>query len=341
MKKGLISVIKNEGSNNYLIWKHPIEDFYNKSVLIVSEAECALFYNEGIIEKIFDSGKYMLGSANIPISTDIIKKFTAGKSPFHCKIFFISKTEKLDIKWGTSSPIRVEDSKYHFIVSIVSNGSYSFRIKEPKKLIVKLLNTNIEKVSFLEIGAIFRDYFGAAIREILHSVLLKEQITIYQIESQLREISQMVYREIKPLFEEYGMELTRFIVNEIVPSGSDHNYDAISKAYADSAVVRIQGADFERITTAEAMINASKNEGVNGAPIGLTTGLIVGNMVGQKMSKREKICSMCGQINIAEATYCCNCGQLIANQEIICSKCGNANQSNSTFCCNCGNRLKP
>ena len=45
--KGLASVIKYEGDNQTLVWKHPIEDFNLGSQLIVHESQEAVFFRDG------------------------------------------------------------------------------------------------------------------------------------------------------------------------------------------------------------------------------------------------------------------------------------------------------
>ena len=62
----IISVIKNEGPVDYLVWKNPIEDFTTKSQLIVSESEEALFIYEGVIQEIYTAGRYELTTGNTP-----------------------------------------------------------------------------------------------------------------------------------------------------------------------------------------------------------------------------------------------------------------------------------
>ena len=46
-KDGLASIIKYEGDNETLAWKHPIEDFNLGSQLIVHESQEAIFFRDG------------------------------------------------------------------------------------------------------------------------------------------------------------------------------------------------------------------------------------------------------------------------------------------------------
>lgn len=44
---GLASIIKYEGDNETLVWKHPIEDFNMGSQLIVHKSQDAIFFRDG------------------------------------------------------------------------------------------------------------------------------------------------------------------------------------------------------------------------------------------------------------------------------------------------------
>ena len=318
------------------MWKHPTEDFYNNSVLIVSESENAMFYNQGIIEKIYSAGKYDLTTSCFPISETILKKFTAGKSPFHCKLFFVNMTEKIDLKWGTSSPIQIKDPEYNFIVGIKSNGTYSLVIKEPKKFIVKLIGTNVQCLKFEEVGTLFRDYFGMKIREFLHEIISSEGISIFEIESKLSNLSEKIAQKLNLFSLEYGLEVKKFSISEITIPQDDPNYAIINSAYAKKASIGIQGENFEKATKAEALVNFSKNEGIGGVGV-ISAGLVLDSF--SKSHNNSSYCKFCGQSILSNAKFCSCCGHEVANY-IFCSKCGNKNDNESRFCSKCGNELR-
>ena len=57
---GLASIIKYEGDNETLVWKHPIEDFNMGSQLIVHESQEAIFFRDGQALDLFGPGRYTL-----------------------------------------------------------------------------------------------------------------------------------------------------------------------------------------------------------------------------------------------------------------------------------------
>ena len=54
---------------------------------------------------------------------------------------------------------------------------------------------------------------------------------------------------------------------------------------------------------------------------------------------RIKKCSECGTENLANATYCNECGSPLDNTINICPKCGEENRDKAKFCMSCGARL--
>ena len=66
-KDGLASIIKYEGDNDTLIWKHPIEDFNYGSQLIVHESQEAIFFRDGQALDLFGPGRYTLETQQLPL----------------------------------------------------------------------------------------------------------------------------------------------------------------------------------------------------------------------------------------------------------------------------------
>lgn len=54
-----------------------------------------------------------------------------------------------------------------------------------------------------------------------------------------------------------------------------------------------------------------------------------------------KICKNCGEINLNDAEYCCNCGKsaFVFSEEVTCPVCGAGNDKSYTHCTNCGSPL--
>lgn len=72
-KDGLASIIKYEGDNETLVWKHPIEDFNLGSQLIVHESQEAIFFRDGQALDLFGAGRYTLETQQLPLLEKLYK----------------------------------------------------------------------------------------------------------------------------------------------------------------------------------------------------------------------------------------------------------------------------
>ena len=89
----LIDVIKYEGGNNVLVWKHPKEDFNTSAQLIVHESQEAVVFKDGIALGPYSAGKHTLETENIPGIRRLVGLVTGGVSPNHCEVYFINKAD--------------------------------------------------------------------------------------------------------------------------------------------------------------------------------------------------------------------------------------------------------
>ena len=137
----IAEVIKYEGDNSTFIWKHPLEDFNSLTQLVVHESQEAIFMMNGQALDLFGPGRYTLETQNIPLISKYINKTTGDKTPFHCEVYFINKTEQMAIKWGTNSKVQFMEPTYNFPISIGASGEMSLRAEDSRKLLVKLVGT--------------------------------------------------------------------------------------------------------------------------------------------------------------------------------------------------------
>lgn len=114
-------VIKYEGDNETFVWKHPLEDFNATTQLIVHESQEAIFFMNGQAFDLFGAGRYTLETQNIPLIGKLLNRATGDKTPFHCEVYFINKTEQMSIKWGTDSKVQYVDPTYGFPIRIAKN----------------------------------------------------------------------------------------------------------------------------------------------------------------------------------------------------------------------------
>ena len=118
----IADIIKYEGDNSTFIWKHPNEDFNSLTQLIVHDSQEAVFMLNGEVLDVFGAGRYTLETQNIPKLGKILNRAVGDKTPFHCEVYFINKTEQMSIKWGTDSRVEFVEPTYGFPLSIGASG---------------------------------------------------------------------------------------------------------------------------------------------------------------------------------------------------------------------------
>ena len=107
--------------------------------LTVTDGEWAVFFRDGKALEVFDSGRHILTTQNIPVLTKFVTQFGYGpKSPFRSNVIFVSKKLFPDLKWGTSDPIVFRDPEINMI-RLRAFGTQSIRVKDPLILLNNLV----------------------------------------------------------------------------------------------------------------------------------------------------------------------------------------------------------
>lgn len=239
----IAEVIKYEGDNSTFIWKHPLEDFNSLTQLIVHESQEAIFMMNGQALDLFGLGRYTLETQNIPLISKYINKTTGDKTPFHCEVYFINKTEQMAIKWGTDSKVKFMEPTYNFPIYIGASGEMSLRAEDSRKLLVKLVGTE----NFLgqdNLVRYFRAFLMTRVKSYIAQVIREQKISIFEIDEHINDMSAALLKMLKPDFEDYGISLERFFVTTIVKPDGDSTYENFKslhfRQYADIAEAKIR-----------------------------------------------------------------------------------------------------
>ncbi len=229
----LIDVIKSNSDNQTLIWKVPEEDFNTGSNLIVEESQEAILFLNGQVLDTFGPGKYSLKTQNIPLLNKIINIPTDGVSPFHCKVYYVNKTEQMNIPWGTDSKFIYSDPNYNnYPFELGASGKFSLRVGNSRKLLLKLVGTEF----YPEQGKL-SDYFKPLImmqvKLLLPHILQDMKIPIFFIDQYLIDFSENLQAQLFSYFDDYGIKLTNFYITQLVKPESDPVYTGLRKILGD------------------------------------------------------------------------------------------------------------
>ena len=188
----IAEIIKYEGDNSTFIWKHPSEDFNSLTQLIVHESQEAIFFMNGQALDLFGPGRYTLETQNLPKIGKYLNRTTNGETPFHCEVYFINKTEQMNIKWGTDSKVQYIEPTYGFPISIGASGEMSLRAEDSRKLLLKLVGTE-NYLGQQQLISFFRSFLMTRVKTYIAQYMKNNAVSVFEIDEHLSIFSETCY----------------------------------------------------------------------------------------------------------------------------------------------------
>jgi membrane protease subunit (stomatin/prohibitin family) len=270
-----IEVIEwTDPTNDTMVYRFPVANNEIKmgAKLTVREGQAAIFVNEGKIADVFGPGLYTLTTQNMPVLT-MLRSWPHGfNSPFKAEVYFVSTRQFTDLKWGTSNPIPMRDTDFG-IVRIRAFGSYAIRIADPSRFMREIVGTD---------GLFQTDEIKGQLRDLVvtefTTTLGELKVPVLDLASNYRQMSQTIQATLQTHFNEYGLDITRFLIENIsVPPEVE---EAIDRRSSMGAVgVR----DYATFQAANAMEIGAGNPGGGGSPAADMMQMMAGMTMGQKM----------------------------------------------------------
>lgn len=270
-------VLQFEGPIDSLVWKNPIEDFNTTSVLVVDETHEALLVVNGNACDLFGPGRHTLETPNIPLVKRIINIPTDGKTSFPCKVFFINKVHQMDLTWGIPGEITLNDPVYDIFLHVGMCGNMNFQVMDSRKFMLKM-------VGFRDVfdaeGMVskFRGIIKQYVKSYISKIMNVGKVSYFDMNENLFEISEVVREQLRPLFEDYGIDVLQFNIESItVP---DEDFEAVKKAKELRASRKIQGYTWQEERQMDIAQTFAGNEGTMGNIGGAVGGFMLGGAFG-------------------------------------------------------------
>jgi len=356
-----VEVLKYNGGPDVFAWKYPSEELGTWTQLIVNESQEAVLYKGGQALDLFAAGRHTLSTNNIPLLQRIINLPFGGRSPFKAEVWYINRVHSLDIKWGTPTPIQLQDPKYNVFVPLRAFGQFGIQICDAKQFLTKLVGTLpiFDKDSMIKF---FRGLYLTKARDLISSYLIKKGVSALEINAFLVELSEHLKESIAPTLSEYGINLLNFYVNDINVPEDDPAVKKLKDALAKRAEMDIVGYNYVQERSFDTLEGAATNpgsaqSGLMGAGIGLGMGVGVGGAMGGQMGgiaqninvSEKKKCPGCDADMDLTARFCPSCGAdtqkktapLAAGDTTICAECGEEFSKKYKFCPGCSNPYNP
>ena len=351
----IIDVVKYDGNDSEFVWKFPSNNLRLGTQLVVKQAQIAFFVKGGKVLDPFESGTHTLTSGNIPILHKLINIPFGGDSPFQAEVWYVNLISKLDNKWGTQTPIQLEDPKYGIVVPVRAFGQFGFKISNPKLFLETIVGT-INIYSADKIVEYFTGKIITTISTAIGKKIILDKLSVLEMSVHLDDLSVFTEEKIKDEFTRFGIEIVNFYIMSINIPESDPSVKKLKEIKEKAMYINTVGKDvysFDR--SMDVMEIAAGNEGnsgnLMGAGMGLGMGLGVGGVMGNQMSnissqmnsnlQQNSInCYKCKAIIPLNAKFCSSCGAEQKSGNQICKHCNAENQSNAKFCADCGKPLE-
>lgn len=242
------------------------------AALTVRESQVAVLVNEGKIADVFQPGMYKLETQNVPVLSTLQGWPHGFESPFKAEVYFFNTKRFVDLKWGTKNPIMLRDSEFG-AVRLRAFGTYEIRILDAVAFLREVVGTD---------GHFTTNEITNQLRNLIVSrfanVLGESEVPVLDLAANYDDLSTYITAKIGPEFNEYGIAVTRMLVENI--SLPPEVEKALDKRTSMGVIGGLREyADFQ---AAEAMTQAASNPG-GGASDGV--GLGMGIAIASKMSE--------------------------------------------------------
>lgn len=370
-----VEVIKydptGDEANDLVVYRHEIEDFGNKTHVLVAPNQVAILMNEGEMIAL-PPGNHRMDESNNSwnkIANHFTRLLSNGVSYYHCLIYFVNVVHYQDLRFGTPSPIQTRDPEYGIQINVRANGLFGAHIDNDDqdgsgalRFFKNVVGTK-GSYSKKELEAYLRGKIVERMNTLLSKTIVEQKVPILGITSHLEELSDSMLEQMKPYFADYGIKLTNFSFMSVnVP---EEDIAVIREASAQRAKLTIesQGKAAEMNIMSEAMAAKRAREGYTyqqekgfdvmktaagneatpgmlmGAGMGVGMGLGVGGAMGGMMSNVATNTMGSMDPNTAQQQMQGNPAQGANGKTKICPKCGNSVPEGVKFCPNCGNKM--
>jgi len=282
LKAEFIDIIEwLDPSNDTMIYR--FERYQNEikhgAKLVVRESQVAVLVNEGQVADVFQPGTYTLETKNVPILATLKGWKYGFNSPFKAEVYFANTKNFTDRKWGTKNPVMMRDPEFGPI-RLRAFGNYTLRIKDPVKVIKEVAGTD---------GKFTTDEITEQLRNIIitrfSDSIAQSKIPAIDLAAHYDELSKLIMDKVQPEFDEYGMLLSKLLVENI--SFPPEVEEAIDKRNSMGVLGNLD--NYMKYQAANSMQVAAANpNGGASSGIGLGMGFAMANQMASSFQQQQQ-----------------------------------------------------
>ncbi len=334
-----LTEIKFAGDNNALFWRFSADILNPEAEVIVDDTHEVVFVKDGMLLGVFGGGRY-------PVF-DYKKGLFGAKKVGACTVdlLFISKTARLNVKWGTTSPFAFRDELTDILVHVRAFGEFEVRVHNSKKFYTELVGAD-KNFSIEDLQRRLMQRLLSFIEPSIYRTLKEKHIPFEDIALYKLDIAESLKKQLADIFaSDYGLEVCSFTFGSISPSEEEidlleakrkeikgnEQYKKDAKEIA-AELERLDDKNFER----EKILHSLKAEDAEKYYDVLKT---LGWPDGDKPEpKKTMVCPVCHAKYGSEIKFCPNDGAKLF-EDGICPSCHKKVPEGAAFCPYCGHKL--
>ena len=256
-----------------------VADLRIGSQVIVRESQEVVFFRDGKALDTLGPGRHTISTANIPILIDFIGKAFNNRTPFTAEVYYVSKKEFADQKWGTPQPIIVRNAGVGLGIALIQGfGTYSFQVKDSQQFITQLVGAQgIYRMD--EIESRLKAMLLSKLQDLLGETTGKK--SVLDLIGLTEEVGAGVRAKAQDDFAAIGLTLKSFYIANLKPS--DKSAEELR------AMGMLDMNTYTQLQAADALRDAAKNpSGGAGLTAGIGAGVGLGNVISESLKNTGK-----------------------------------------------------
>lgn len=303
----IFDVIRYEGGNDILVWKHPCEDFNTNAKLSVLPTQEAVVVANGKWILYMGGEEYLLENENIPFVRRAKEFFTGGMQENHYEVYFINKVLAMPAYWGTSQPWKIQDPRLQVPFNMRASGSYFIKVEDSISFIQNIIGTTTSFTT-RSLNTYFRDLLLQNVKTCITKFLYEKKMMFTQLNENLPELSQLIQNSVMPVFEKRGLLIEDFSISHLDVI-EDEIFEEARKAMLE--FYKKEKREHKENDKSEVAFTVESNYTIKCPGCG------------RQISESSHACKYCGtKINMnSDKIVCPHCGSMIDADSIFCSVC--------------------
>lgn len=283
-------------SDEAIAWKYPSEAIRLGSQLIVHQSQEAVLFRGGQALDTFGPGTHTLRTGNLPLLARLVGLPFGGLTPFTAEVWFVNRTVKRDLGWGTPGPIQVVDPTYRVPVSVRAFGRWGFRVRDARSFLTQIVGTQVatdgaDYVAADRVAAYFAGEIGQRLTDALARYFVERAVSVFEVGARLNELSTFVAGDVARELDRFGIEVVNVNVERAsIPDEEQARFQEIlaRRMEIEQISQATVGPAYATMRTFDTLEKAAENEGgaagqLLGAGLGLGVGIGSGVPIGQKV----------------------------------------------------------